>query len=364
MTAILNHQPNNMEAPVEQSTGVDPCAAALAKLNSITLNQADITERQQFAKEAQYVAGKLALKGQITVFFAGPNTGKTLLSLRLLADSHHQGLLDQEVYHINLDDDYLGATTKAALGLSSGFKVITSETFTKPLENFQELIKLLVESGAASKTIFILDTIKKFADVMDKKNMSAFITECRKLTSAGGSIIALAHTNKIKDDESRVIPGGTSDLLDDCDCAYVLSISHEEKTDEGLRRFVTFEQRKSRGPTAREALYSYVLHDSGDYSQLFKSVRNESPEEIQKAQQLAAIHQAQQQDAELIGLIKTVLNQGESTRSKIENQLQTNSAYGRRAVQRCLNNWNIPQADGGLWKTRPGDNNSTLYSLY
>lgn len=364
MTTITNNQHSELEVPADKSAGIVPELEILNQLKSLALDEASINERQKQILNAKHILGKLALKGQITVLFAGPNTGKTLICLKLLSDAFHQGLLNEDVYHINLDDDYTGATTKAKLGLDNGFRVIIPEKFSHPLENFRELINLLVKSGAADKTIFILDTIKKFADVMDKKAMSAFITECRKLTSAGGSIIALAHTNKITNDESKVVPGGTSDLLDDCDCAYVLYISNVDKTDEGLRHYVTFEQRKARGPSVHEALYSYVVNDDGDYSRLFDSVRNESPEAVEQSKKLAQIKKDQSEHADLIQAIQSILGHGEAAQTAIINGVKLVTSASRNDVKKCLKRWNIPEDEGGLWKARPGNNNATLYKPY
>lgn len=357
----INHE--SKEAPAEKSAGVTPDVVALNKLKSLALDEISIQKRQKEVQNAKFITGKLALKGQITVFYAGPNTGKTLICLRLLADAYHQGTLNEDVFHINLDDDYVGATTKAKLGLDNGFHVITPETFTRPLENFKELIEVLITSGAADRTIFVLDTIKKFADVMDKKAMSQFMTECRKLTSAGGSIIALAHTNKITSDESKVIPGGTSDLLDDCDCAYVLYTASEEPTENSLRRFIQFEQRKSRGPTTREALYSYVVNDEGDYTRLFHSVQNESPEAVEQAKQEALIKEEQEDSADLINAIQSVLSQGETPQTTAIAQVKEHIQASRSEVTKCLKRWDMLKDKGGLWRSRSGDNNATLYQL-
>lgn len=358
----INQEPK--EAPAEKSAGVTSDVEALNTLKALALDEASIHKRLKEVQNAKYIAGKLALKGQITVFYAGPNTGKTLICLRLLSDAYQQGLLNEDVYHINLDDDYVGATTKAMIGLNNGFRVITPETFTHPLANFKELIKFLITSGAADRTIFVLDTIKKFADVMDKKAMSEFLTECRKLTSAGGSIIALAHTNKITNDENKVIPGGTSDLLDDCDCAYVLYTASEEPADEGLRRFIKFEQRKSRGPTTREALYSYVVNDEGDYTRLFHSVQNEAPSAVQEAQKSIEIQKEKNENAGLIKAITEALKTESTSQTTLVETVQKLTSASRNEVKNCLARWNLPAAEGGLWSTTKGDNNSTIFHLH
>lgn len=364
MSTMANTKQIENRGPAEQSADLNPCDVMLSKMRSLALSAEDIKQRTLLAKGAQFIAGKLAMKGQITIFFAGPNTGKTLISLSLLGSSVGDGLIEEEIFHINLDDDYTGATIKAQLGLQHGFHVITHDKFPKPSENFQELIEGIILAGATPKTILVLDTAKKFADVMDKKAMTEFMNLCRKFSTAGGSIIILAHTNKQKDEDSRVIPGGTSDLLDDCDCAYVLSTAAEEETESGLRRYVKFEQRKSRGPTAREALYSYIVNDEGNYPALFHSVQDESPNSLEQTQKQKVIQQKHQEDDELITAILQVLSSGEQPQTPLIKSVQELINSSRNQIIKCLERWAIPKSDGGLWQSRKGDKNATLYSSY
>jgi hypothetical protein len=72
----------------------------------------------------------------------------------------------------------------------------------------------LIESGAARETVFVLDTVKKFTDPMDKKASSNFMRGCRTFTQAGGTSILLAHNNKQTPNNPTPTPGGTSDLDD------------------------------------------------------------------------------------------------------------------------------------------------------
>ena len=56
--------------------------------------------------------------------------------------------------------------------------------------------------------MIILDTLKKFTDLMNKKASSEFGKLARTFVGAGGTIIALAHTNKNKDEEGKGVTGG------------------------------------------------------------------------------------------------------------------------------------------------------------
>ena len=181
----------------------------LKKLRDMTVNK-NVEEMRKQRKNAVYIAGRLALAGQITVFYAAPNTGKTLIALKLISESIANGTAGENVFHINLDDTFDGLIEKADLANRHGFYELGPDSFVKPDENLLELVEKLVNEDSARKAVLLLDTVKKFVDVMDKKASSNFMTICRRFTAAGGTIIALAHVNKKKNDDNEGIPAGTS----------------------------------------------------------------------------------------------------------------------------------------------------------
>jgi hypothetical protein len=336
---------------------------AIEKLYNLSINN-KVEELRNHAREATFITGRLALAGQLTVFFASPNTGKTLLTLRLLAEAIANNTLGKHVYHINLDDTFEGQLEKAELGIRHGFQTLTPQEFQEPFAHFFELVNALVTEGSARESVFILDTLKKFTDVMDKKASSAFMSTCRKLTSAGGSIIALAHTNKHKDAEGKAIPAGTSDVMDDCDCAYVMSTVEEQQVADGVRRFVEFKRQKSRGPTVDEALYSYVVFEEADYERMFNSVKLIEGTEADELRAAVARQHELALDQELIKDITALLSGSEGMLQKeLLAVLHENGPYSRRHVIQCLKRWSCTVEEGGLWKIQRGEKNSYTYIL-
>ncbi|MDO8861001.1 hypothetical protein Q6D67_04735 [Haliea sp. E1-2-M8] len=335
----------------------------LETLRSLSIND-KLEEMRAQVKSATYIAGRMALSGQITVFYAGPNTGKTLLSLKLISEAIGNGTAGKAVYHINLDDTYEGLITKGDLGNRHGFEVIAPSTFPQPNENFAELVEFVLEAGIASETIFILDTVKKFADVMDKKASSAFMTTCRRLTTAGGSIIGLAHTNKHKGGDEKSVPAGTSDILDDCDCAYVIDIVSQEPVDGGVRRTVEFLNQKSRGPIVQSSIYSYINYEDGDYNRMFNSVKLIDGNEADRLREKRAVEHELNQDSDLIGEISAMLqNAGEAIQRDVVSHVCANSSFPRRRVVECLQRWSCSPNEDGLWTLTKGANNSNVYRL-
>ena len=89
-------------------------------------------------------------------------------------------------------------------------------------KDLADYIMLMINENSVKGKIIILDTLKKFVDLMDKKNSSIFMNVARAFSSHGGSLILLAHTNKHRDANGKVVAGGTSDIIDDADCSFTL----------------------------------------------------------------------------------------------------------------------------------------------
>ncbi len=334
--------------------------------NSIAINGslADMQAMRKQLQDAKYVAGRLALTGQITVFYAGPNTGKTLISLYLVSEAIAAGALSGNVYHINLDDTYDGLITKGELGLRNGFIEVSPPKFPSPAENLKELVDRLISIEAAGDVVLILDTIKKFVDVMDKRASAEFMTACRRFTSAGGTILALAHTNKNKGNDEKSVPSGTSDILDDCDCAYTIDVLTEEKGAEGVTRTIEFTSLKSRGPVVPTAVYRYTRFEDADYTAMFNSVHLIDGDDADEARRKHALAKEKEHDKPLIQEICTILQSGEKLQGELVTQIQDTGKYSRSAILACLTRWCGAEADGSIWDTRNGTKNAKLHYLH
>ena len=161
--------------------------------------------------------------GQWTTIYAAPNTGKTLLTLWLLKENLLSNNLDGDfVFYVNADDNFKGIVEKTELAEQWGFHIIAPNQKGFSTSQITELMVDLAETGEARGVIIILDTLKKFTDLMHKRDASEFGIISRSFISAGGTLICLAHTNKHKNAEGKSIYSGTSDIRDDSDCAFII----------------------------------------------------------------------------------------------------------------------------------------------
>jgi len=357
MTLDSSDKENNNDLPEDEANSAKK--RILEELQQLSIN-GKIEEMRKQTKNAIFIAGRMALAGQTTVFFAGPNTGKTLIALKLISEAIANEAIGKHVYHINLDDTFEGLIEKGVLGNRHGFKVIAPDVFSNPNKNFPELVDELVRGGVAGDIVFILDTIKKFVDPMHKKASSEFMTVCRKFASAGGSIIALAHVNKLANDSGESIPAGTSDILDDSDCSYIMNIIGDEKRQGQQNRVVEFTNSKKRGPVVETAVYSYTTFDD-DYPRMFNSVKliDGNDADLVRAEKALATEKAQ--DATIIEAISKLLHTSALIPQK--ELLDGLPEFSRRQAIDCLKRWSCATEDGGLWTLEKGDRNSNRYGL-
>ena len=86
-----------------------------------------ISEIEENLKNDMYIFPDLALSGQITLFYARPNTGKTIFFLRFIQDAIKDKRIDgKNVFYVNADDSYDGLYEKAKLAEQYGFNLVSA----------------------------------------------------------------------------------------------------------------------------------------------------------------------------------------------------------------------------------------------
>ena len=129
-----------------------------------------------------------------------------------------------------------------------------------PYRNGFDLANLSMRYGAvqedqARNIILVLDTLKKFVNLMDKTEGTKFGKVARQFTQAGGTLIGLAHTNKHRDEEGKSVYSGTTDIADDCYCVYLVELLDDNRV--SGKRVIQFRNEK-RGDVALEKSFSYI----------------------------------------------------------------------------------------------------------
>ena len=199
--------------------------------------------------DAVFVLLGIALRGQLTVLYALPNTGKTLFTLYLLIQCIKEGLIDpSKIYYLNMDDTINGLLEKLIIAEKYGFHMLSEGFNDFSAGKFLATIKNMTETGDARGVIIILDTLKKFTDLMNKRDCTEFAKDLRAFVLKGGTVIGLAHTNKHAGADGEPIHAGTSDIREDFDCAYIMKII-EGETDNTVVEFKNIKKRGNVEPS-------------------------------------------------------------------------------------------------------------------
>lgn len=322
-------------------------------LTKFALNGSSKKMREKMLNDV-FVLAQIALLGQITVIYAKPNTGKTLLTLWLLIQSIRAGRIKAEdIFYINADDTYKGLIEKLELGEEHGFNMLSPGHNGFEANDLFNYLSQLIANNTAKGKVIVLDTAKKFVDLMDKKYSSRFMISAREFASNGGTLILLAHTNKNRDADNKVVFGGTSDLVDDCDCAYTL----DQTDDAGGIKTVLFENIKKRGDCSQEVGFSYTTAAGQSYLEYLYSIVCLDPEQAAFAK--AAMDAAEKllDDQAVIDAVIDALNTGDMLKTALVNAVQS-AGHSKKRINEVL-----PAYVGTKWVLVAGGKNSHLYSL-
>ena len=309
--------------------------------------------------EDVFVLEGIALLGQNTVIYAGPNVGKTLIVLWLIIEAIKKGNFNPgNLMYINDDDTHKGLTQKLKLAEKYGFHMTASGYKGFKAVHLTEMMSDYVRFNEARGKIIILDTLKKFTDLMDKKTGSEFGNTTREFTAKGGTIISLAHVNKHKNAEGKSIKAGTSDIADDADCVYIGDVisNNFEKT-------IEFINDKNRGDIERKVSFTYDP-DEKDYFKLLDSVKRIDPTKVDEIKSAEKDSEFFAENLTVINYIKELIYSGVNSQKEIIKQVNDMQGVSRNRTLKVLNYYtgNNPE-NGKIWRYVSRENNRYEYRL-
>lgn len=321
--------------------------------------QSEIMKTKMLAD--RYVLDRIAILGQATTIYAKPNTGKTLLVLWMLIESIKAGRISGEnVYYINADDDYKGLVYKTSLAEKHGFQMLAPGHNDFESVALQGYMRQMIDDGTASGSVIILDTLKKFTNLMEKKTNSGFMNRAREYVSNGGTLIMLAHTNKNRDADGKAVFGGTSDVVDDCDCAFIL----DEVAKTNTTKQVLFENIKCRGDVANELAFSYSVEEGKRYQYRLESVEPADKNATAKAKEEKIAADARAKDQEVIDAITEAIEQGITQKTPLIMAAHDYSGISKRRLTTVLTRYKGTDfSKGDLWREEVGGKNAKNYHL-
>ena len=329
-------------------------------LDSYVLN-GESDEMKAKMLEDKYILGRMALLGQSTAFYAKPNAGKTLLTIWLLIESIKASNINPgDVYYFNADDNHKGITYKLSLAEKYGFLMLAPGYHGFNTEMLPNILFEMVENDMASGKVLILDTLKKFTDIMDKRATTKFGGGIRQFVSKGGSVIMLAHVNKHNDAEGNVVYSGTSDIVDDADCCYTLQIIEDTPED----KVVEFTNFKDRGDVAKKALFAYSNAEGVMYGDLLESVTKLDDQESKRITARNTMRDKLEKNQNIIDAITDAITNGINIKTELIKDARDATGESKKRVITVLSEHLGPDArKGQLWTYRIAGRNAHTYEL-
>lgn len=229
--------------------------------------------------KAEPLLGSFILKGHMTIIYAEPNTGKTLLMMACGLEAIRSGRIEpSDLYYINADDNSEGAFVKGRLLDDVGAHMLLPGRRGFEAGKLVEKMKQAVAEGTARGTCLIIDTAKKFVNLMDKKDSSFFAQFCRAYVMAGGTVVLIGHTTKTPNADGSPRYQGTTDFREDCDAVYFAQPLVPKAG--GNEKLIKLTRNKSRGPNPDEVAYVFCSDPDISYEEKVASVRSIDPEDL------------------------------------------------------------------------------------
>jgi hypothetical protein len=213
----------------------------------------------------------------------------------------------------------------------------------------------MIKDNRAKDVILVLDTTKKFVDVMNKKDLSDFNKVVRPFVAKGGTVIALAHTNKNLDQNGKPRYGGTSDSLDDCDCAYTLA----EVSNENHVKVVEFENIKCRGNVLDKVAYQYTKEVDSSYLDILLSINKVNENELNDIKQSESL----KTDAELIDAVIASINDGINSKMKLAEAAAKRAGIGKGKMNKLIDKYTGEDPYLYRWKYSVGSHGVKAFTL-
>ena len=355
--AVLEHEGDREAALKAIKEGV-PATDVPNDFLQFVMNGSSEKMRQQMLDD-RFILGRLAILGQWTTLYAEPNAGKTLLTIYLLIEGVKSGEVNgADMFYINADDTYKGQVEKLELAERHGFQMMAPNQNGFKAKILSGIMQKMIDADTAKGKVVILDTLKKFTDLMDKKAGSEFGDVARGFVSAGGSVVALAHVNKHKDAEGKSVHAGTTDIKDDSDCAYIIDVVSKS----GDTKTVQFENVKARGDVVEKAAYQYTRTEGQTYFELLETAKAVSDDEASKGLAMEKWQQFLDDNRGVINAVVGCIKDGVTLKSELVSEVMSRTAETKRVVSMVLIKCS---GDGGgrFWNIERGERNAHRYKL-
>jgi hypothetical protein len=327
--------------------------AALSRILNASLRNPDqLAKVKARLADTKWFMPGLAAYGEITHFYGPSGSGKTLLWVSLLLKKLTPEQRRQVIY-LNFDDSPHGAVQK--MELLNDVEMITEG------EADQWIDALLATEHLLKGKVIILDTIKKFAAVIQKDSVRKLFILLRKMVNEGATVISLGHTNKHLNEAGELVFEGVNDIKSDPDGLVLIQRFQNPISGESTI-IVTPDEHKARAGQSEQAFRFSARDQETEYEELVYSCEELTIEQIEREKKNLREQNLREAFADEIDMVEYFLRENPaSVQSKIVDYWKANSdnyGFGRPRLMNALK-----ALTGICWTIRKGSNNSKIYSL-
>ena len=302
--------------------------------------------------------GEVVLSGQATVVYAPPNSGKTLTMIHLVRRAVEDGRLKPHLaYVVNADDSLEGVHEKRALLAERGVHMLVPGKQGFDSAKLAHSMREMIERDQCTDVLIIVDTLKKFVDLMDKRSAADFGTLVRQFVLAGGTFFALAHTRKNEGADGKLVYSGTTDVTEDFDGACLL-VPLQERGTQG-EKLVQFQFFKRRGANADQT-FAFDDDLNLSYQERLASVRlvesNELREQVSYAQFKS--------DEPVIQAIRITIASGIAQKMSLAKAVAEKTGKSRQAVLDVLDRYTGRNPSNDLWFYTVGERGAKVFQVH
>lgn len=186
-------------------------------------------EEETMLTDAKWIYPNLIIQGHVIAIPARPNGGKTTLM------THIAGEIASKYRVIYVNADVAGSDAKPMLehARKHGYTMLLPDMKAGMCMDdvVSQLERMNEASADYSETVFVFDTLKKMADMINKSSLKKVLATLRGLSAKGMTIVLLAHTNKYDGPDGKPVFEGTVDLRADVDeLIYLIPMKNPDGT--------------------------------------------------------------------------------------------------------------------------------------
>lgn len=298
-------------------------------------------------EDAVFLIDGVITSGATTVLVGKPSAGKSLLASSFAGELHANG---SKVFYINMDCTPADVKHQIQQAGDYGYELIAPQLHgTQCIKAALKFLHNRASSGLdLSDRVYVVDTLKKWVDLMTKNGVKELFGVFRSLNAKGATVFVLAHANKYRDKNGNLIYEGVSDVESECDNLLYL----ESSTKGDVQTIQTVPSDKVRG---------VFYPRTWEYHRVTRELQPATNVDVRSMERASEI---EEQDQPLIEVVKSELVKGERNQGGLEALLSEHGIAKAKALKLLQRYCSDSGGHTQHWRRRKSDlHNAWIYSL-